>query len=118
MICYLRKAVTPASGVEERFHAVFLDRRNTYLADYALGRGGVQSLTVRMREVFAPALRIGASGLILAHNHPSGKCSPSASDIAATRRIMIVAEALEIEVVDHLIITHESVFSMRAAGLI
>jgi DNA repair protein RadC len=71
-----------------------------------------------MRDVFAEALRLGASGMILAHNHPSGECRPSDNDIAATRRLAEVALALDVALIDHLIFTHEAVYSMRAGGLL
>ena len=59
---------------------------------------------------------MGARGLIVAHNHPSGDCRPSRSDILATHRLKEVAIALDIELIDHLILTENAVYSMRAGG--
>lgn len=75
-------------------------------------------LSVRMRENFGEALRLDARELILAHNHPSGQCRPSSCDMTATRRLAEVARALDIVLIDHLILTDEAVYSMRAGGLL
>jgi DNA repair protein RadC len=64
------------------------------------------------------ALRHNATGIILAHSHPSGYCRPSGCDIATTRRLAQVAQALDIALVDHLIFTADAVYSMRAGGLL
>ena len=69
-------------------------------------------------EDLGEALRLDARGIILAHNHPSGECRPSGCDIAATHQLAAVASALDIELIDHLIFTHEAVYSMRAGGLL
>ena len=71
-----------------------------------------------MRDVFSQALSLGASAIILAHNHPSGNCRPSAQDILATRKFGEIANALDIALLDHLILTDTSVYSMRAGGLL
>lgn len=116
MVDFLRAMVAgPADGVE-RFHAVFLDRNRAYLGDAPLGEGRAGSLSVRMRDVFAMALSLKADGIIVAHNHPSGHCRPSQCDIDATSRLKTIAKALDIELLDHLIITHDAVYSMRAGG--
>ena len=116
MVAYLRSAVVANGGSTERFHAVFLDAQNTYLDDHSLGVGRQAALTLRMRELFSRALAVGASGLIIAHNHPSGDCRPSEWDITSTKRLQGIAQALDIQLIDHLIITATSAYSMRAAG--
>lgn len=116
MIAHLRKAVLAAPRGCERFHAIFVDERRAYLADATLGEGGGAALSLRMRHLFAKALSVGASGLIVAHNHPSGDCRPSATDIASTKRLKDIATALDIELIDHLIITESTAYSMRAGG--
>lgn len=118
MIRYLRETVLAAPAGCERFHAIFVDERRVFLADATLGEGGSASLCVRMRNLFAKALSVGASGLIVAHNHPSGDCRPSAKDIASTRRLKEISTALDIELIDHLIITENAAFSMRAGGML
>ncbi|KPP89484.1 JAB domain-containing protein [Erythrobacter sp. HL-111] len=118
LIDHLRRSLIAAEGEEERFHAIFLDRSNAYLGDAGFGRGCGQALVLRMRCVFSRALELGTAGIVVAHNHPSGDCRPSATDIAATRRLGAVGAALDIELLDHLVITRRSVFSMRAGGLL
>lgn len=71
---------------------------------------------VSISEIFRRAIPGG--GLILAHNHPSGKIEPSPADLNLTKRVHLVAEALEIVLLDHLIIGAEAMFSFRRAGLI
>lgn len=116
MLEYLRRAVLAGGRRSERFHAIFLDSRRAYLADVSLGIGTSATLSFRMRDLFARALAVQAEGLIIAHNHPSGDCHPSKSDIVATHRLRDVAVALDIELIDHLILTENSVYSMRAGG--
>lgn len=115
-IVHLHQSFASASPGEERFHAVFLDANSEYLEDRVIGRGQSSHLAIRLRELFARALAIGARNLIVAHNHPSGDCRPSESDIAATRRLVDIGRALDIELLDHLIVTREKVYSMRAGG--
>ena len=71
---------------------------------------------LRLRELFARGLSLGADGMIMAHNHPSGDCRPSSCDIEATLRIAELGKSLEIELIDHLIFTQKSVYSMRWGG--
>ncbi|MEO0057302.1 MAG: hypothetical protein RIT17_752 [Pseudomonadota bacterium] len=118
LVAYLRAAVLPSAIRHERCHAVFVDPQRRFLGDTSVGLGNFSALSLRMRDVFAEALRLGASGMILAHNHPSGECRPSDNDIAATRRLAEVALALDVALIDHLIFTHKAVYSMRAGGLL
>lgn len=116
MVDFLRAMVLEPADGGERFHAIFLDSTRAYLDDVPLGRGRARTLSVRMRDVFGKALSLDASGIIIAHNHPSGMCRPSQCDIDATRRLNTVAKALDIDLLDHLIFTHDAVCSMRAGG--
>jgi DNA repair protein RadC len=118
MIDYLRSVVLTPPAQHERGHAIFVDQGHIWVGDTAFGIGSLDTLSLRMRPLFAQALRLGATGLILAHSHPSGHCRPSGCDIAATRRLREVGLALDIVLVDHLIFTAEAVYSMRAGGLL
>lgn len=118
MIEYLRSVVLRAPEHGERFHAIFVDARRNYLSDASLGQGDINKLTLRMRELFGRALAEGATAIIIAHNHPSGNCRPSPHDIEATIRLSAIGQALDIELLDHLIFTHNSVYSMRAGGIL
>ena len=116
MIEYLRAQVHREPDHFERFHVVFLDPTRRAVADQTMGQGSIGLLRVRMRELFARALSLEATGIIIAHNHPSGICRPSTTDIAETQRLAAVGQTLDIELVDHLIFTRKSVYSMRAGG--
>ena len=118
LVAYLRSVVLYPDDRRERCHALFVDERRSCLGDAAIGRGGRGALCLRMREIFGEALRLDARGIILAHNHPSGACRPSGCDVAATQQLVAVANALDIELIDHLIFTQEAVYSMRAGGLL
>lgn len=113
-IDFLRAMVVAPPFSIERFHVVFVDEFRGYLGDGPMGHGGPGGLSVRMRELFAKALSMSASGIVVAHNHPSGNCQPSRADVAATCRLEQVARALDIELLDHLIFTFDAVYSMRA----
>jgi DNA repair protein RadC len=118
MIAYLRSVVLTPPARHERGHAIFVDTNHGWLGDAPCGIGSLTSLSLRMRELLGDALRHNATGIILAHSHPSGYCRPSGCDIATTRRLAQVAQALDIALVDHLIFTADAVYSMRAGGLL
>jgi DNA repair protein RadC len=118
MIGYLRSLVLAPPAQYERGHAIFLDAHSAWLGDAPCGIGTLTTLGIRMRALLGEALRYDASGIILAHSHPSGHCRPSGCDIATTRRLVDVARALDITLVDHLIFTTDAVYSMRAGGLL
>jgi DNA repair protein RadC len=102
----------------EQFHLLFLDRKNRLIADEAQQRGTVDHTPVYPREVVKRALELGASALILVHNHPSGDPTPSSADIAMTREVREAAETLGISVHDHLVIAKSGHASFRALGLL
>ena len=116
MIEHLRSKVLGERHIAEKLHVLFLDAGRSRIGEGAFGMGSVDTLILRMREVFERALSLKASAMVLAHNHPSGICRPSRADIAATSQLCTIGSALEIELVDHLIFTRESVYSMRAGG--
>lgn len=116
VIEFLRAMVVGQHGRVEQMHSLFLDDRGDYLGDAPLGQGADRALSLRMRELFSKALGMNARGMVIAHNHPSGQCWPSQCDIEATKRIRIFAEAVDIQLVDHLIFTRSEVYSMRAGG--
>ena len=116
VIAYLRCAMSHADT--ERFRVLFLDRRNALIADEEKGEGTVDHVPVYPREVMKRALELGASALILAHNHPSGDPTPSAADIEMTRRIETAARALDLALHDHIVVGDGREVSMRAEGYI
>jgi DNA repair protein RadC len=111
-------AIAMARGQTEEFRVLFLDRKNILLADEVHQRGTVDHTPVYPREVVKRALELGASALILVHNHPSGDPTPSRTDIAMTREIQAAAKALKIELHDHLVIGNGAHVSFKAEGLL
>jgi DNA repair protein RadC len=102
----------------EEFRILFLDRKNVLIADEPHQKGTVDHTPVYPREVVKRALELGASALILVHNHPSGDPAPSRADIAMTREIAAAAKALKIELHDHLVIGRGKHASFKALGLL
>ena len=102
----------------ERFHLLFLDRKNRLIADETQQRGTVDHTPVYPREVVKRALELSASALILVHNHPSGDTTPSEADIAMTRAVVEAAGKLGIAVHDHIVISRSGHSSFRALGLL
>jgi DNA repair protein RadC len=89
---------------QELFLAIGVDIRNGMLDVVEVGRGSVYGVDVHPREVFRPLVRMAAAGAVLVHNHPSGDPSPSAEDVALTRRLRAVGDLIGIPVVDHVVI--------------
>ena len=102
----------------EQFRVLFLDRKNTLIADEEQASGTVDHVPVYPREVVKRALELNASALILVHNHPSGDPTPSPEDISMTAQVERAAQALGITLHDHLIVGKSTELSFRAAGLI
>ena len=100
----------------EQFRVLYLDRKNTLIADEQQARGTVDHVPVYPREVVKRALELNASALILVHNHPSGDPSPSQADIAMTGQVVAACEALSLTLHDHLIIGRDCELSLRAEG--
>ncbi|QIK96474.1 hypothetical protein G7076_08490 [Sphingomonas sp. HDW15A] len=80
--------------------------------------GGDGEAPLPFREVVADAAVHGSVGIVLAHNHPSGDATPSASDCALTRRLALVGEAMDVALLDHLVLAGSECTSMRSMGLI
>src|SRR3954447_18170815 len=81
-------------------------------------RGGEASADLPIREIIADAANLGSSGIVLAHNHPSGDPRPSDSDYRVTRRLATAAEALDCTVLDHLLFAGSECTSFRQLGLL
>jgi DNA repair protein RadC len=102
----------------EQFHLLFLDRKNRLIADEMHQRGTVDHTPVYPREVVKRALELGASALILVHNHPSGDATPSKADIEMTREIEDAAGKLGIALHDHIVIGRADQKSFKSMGLL
>ena len=105
------------SSIEE-FRVLYLDRKNVLIADEVLQRGTVDHTPVYPREVVKRALEVGATALIMVHNHPSGDPTPSRADIEMTKQVVEAAKSLGIVVHDHVIVGRDGHVSFRRDGLI
>ncbi len=105
---------------EKREHlvALLLNVKGDIESKYTVSIGELSATSVHPREVFNPAIRKGAAGIIVAHNHPSGDPTPSEEDLITTKRLIDASEIIGITLVDHIIIGHNSYVSIRASGLI
>lgn len=115
LIDYCR--VQLGNNKEEEFHVLFLNNKLQLLRSERQQKGTVNHTPVYPREVVKRALELGASSMILVHNHPSGDVRPSRGDVEMTQHIIAAARALGMDVHDHVIIGPEQHFSFRAEGM-
>ena len=97
----------------EQFRVLFLDKKNRLIADEVQQHGTVDHSPVYPREVVKRAIELGATALILVHNHPSGDPTPSRADIAMTAEVVAAAKTVEIVVHDHLVVARTGHASLR-----
>ena len=116
LIAYCRAAM--GFSKREQFRVLFLDKKNRIIADEVQQEGTVDHTPVYPREVVARALELGATALILVHNHPSGDTRPSKADIDMTGQIQRASSALGIVLHDHIIVGRAAHTSFKAQGLI
>jgi DNA repair protein RadC len=102
----------------EQFKVVLMSRAHRVLGIYELSSGGIAGTVADPKLVFMAALKANACCLILSHNHPSGNLKPSHADEALTRKIYEAGKFLDIQVLDHVIVTSEGYFSFADEGLI
>jgi DNA repair protein RadC len=102
----------------EEFWIVYLNNSNKVIQKMQLSKGGITGTMVDVRLVLKNALVVGATGLVLAHNHPSGGLKPSGADKQITNKLKLASESLDIKVLDHLIITEKAYFSFADEGLL
>ena len=102
----------------EEFWVLLFNRRNQLVKMKMISAGGVSATVVDAKIVFQAALEKLASGIILVHNHPSGNRNPGQSDITLTRKMKQAAELLDIDLLDHLVVTDHDYFSFRDEGLL
>lgn len=102
----------------EEFWIILLNNSNKIICKEQLSKGGITGTLVDVRLVLKTALEVGATGLILAHNHPSGTLRASEPDKMLTRKLKTGAESLDIKVLDHLIITEKAYFSFADENML
>jgi DNA repair protein RadC len=113
---FLRARLAPVP--RELFAALFLDTRHRLIRFEVLFAGTVDRAAVHPREVLRRALELNAAALILAHNHPSGIPEPSASDLLLTESLRQLLEAVDVRLLDHLVIGRGAEVSLAERGLL
>ena len=98
---------------KEHFIVLYVNARNELVTKECVSIGILDASLVHPREVFAPAIKARASGVIFAHNHPSGNTSPSDDDRKLTKRLVDAGKLLGIEVLDHLVVTEDDFYSFK-----
>ncbi|MEM7123845.1 MAG: DNA repair protein RadC [Pseudomonadota bacterium] len=115
VVDYCRAAM--AFEAQEQFRILFLDKKNRLVADEVQQHGTVDHTPVYPREVVKRAIELGATALILVHNHPSGDPTPSRADITMTGEIVAAAKTVEIVVHDHIVVARGGHASLRQLNL-
>ena len=102
----------------EEVRVLFLNAKNMLIANEAMWRGSVDEAAVHVREVISRAIALGATAIIIVHNHPSGDPSPSQQDIRLTKDLIEAGRHMRVAVHDHVIVGSQGRSSMKALGLI
>ena len=102
----------------EQFRVLYLDRKNTLIADEQQQEGTVDHTPVYPREVVGRALELGASAIIMVHNHPSGDPTPSRADIDMTAKVSAAGKSLGVVLHDHIVIGRGQHASLKSMGLL
>ncbi len=102
----------------EEFWVLYLNNANKVIAKNQLSKGGMTGTVVDVRIIFKSALESGAVGILLCHNHPSGNLKPSEADIEITKKVKTAGKSLDINVLDHLIITQNGYYSFADEGIL
>lgn len=104
--------------LREQFKILLLNRANKVLGIYQASSGGVSSTIADVKLIILAALKSNAAKIILTHNHPAGSLKPSTEDINLTRKITNAGKLLDIQVLDHLIVTTEGYYSFQDQGML
>jgi len=97
---------------------IYLNRANNSIGWQKISQGGITGTVVDLRMILGTALKCGATGIILSHNHPSGNLLPSGADDKLTKQIKSACEIMEFSLIDHLIITTDEYYSYADQGKI
>jgi len=102
--------------VREQFFVLYLDNSNKIIGFHRHSTGGIKGTVVDIRILFSVALKSLATSVIIAHNHPSGTLKPSTSDMRITSKIKQAGELLDIQLLDHIILTSDDFYSFAEKG--
>lgn len=118
IVLMMRRLLQMEQMAEEHCYIVALDNANKVIGIFLLSKGTVNECLISPREVFMRALLIGAVGIILCHNHPSGDVTPSNADMEITKRLKEAGKLINIALTDHIIIGADQYFSFGEAGIL
>jgi DNA repair protein RadC len=111
----LKELFEPNSlGLNEQFVVLYMNRANRVIGGLKAFKGGISGTVVDHRIIFATALKVLASGIVIAHNHPSGNLDASEEDLRLTKRIKEAGELLDVQLIDHLILGIDDDYSSFA----
>lgn len=116
---YIQKRILAAPEFredQENVYVLILNTRRNITAHFLVSLGLLDQTVVHPREVFRPAIAANASAIILMHNHPSGTVTPSENDIRETKKLIQAGKILQIDLLDHLIVTPTQFCSLREQG--
>jgi len=102
----------------EEFWIIYVNNSNVILSKSQLSKGGITATLVDVRLILKHALEIGATGMVLCHNHPSGNLKASEADLKITKKIKLAAESLDITILDHIIIGEHGYLSFTDEGIL
>ncbi|MCG2760592.1 MAG: JAB domain-containing protein [Candidatus Delongbacteria bacterium] len=100
----------------EEFKILLLNQASEVLGIYTVSKGGISSTVVEIRHIIFIALKTNSTGIIVAHNHPSGNLKPSSNDLKITEKINEACKIMDLNLIDHLILSKESYFSFKDQG--
>lgn len=101
----------------EQFWVVYLKRNNAIIKDEFISKGGTAGTVVDTKIILKSAITLGASAIVLCHNHPSGELRPSSADVSITKQVKEAARLIDIHVLDHLIIGSNGYYSFSDEGI-
>ncbi len=104
--------------MQEEVKVILLNKANKVLGIFDLSKGGISSSIIDVKIVLSIALKTLASGIIIVHNHPSGNLIPSQADISITEKLKSACKIIELNLLDHLIISSEDYFSFADEGML
>jgi DNA repair protein RadC len=113
------RAIYDVNKIEHRemMYAMYLNRNNVVLGVLLISEGGTSATVCDPKIVFQGALKLNASAVILSHNHPSGNLTPSHADIQLTNRLTNGGKILDVQILDHVILTADSYYSFADNGM-
>jgi DNA repair protein RadC len=116
-LSHIRERYSPLQGKQkEHLYAVYLNNDNKVIGDKLISLGQSMQTSLDVKDIARTAVLTDASAAILVHNHPSGNCSPTESDLKATEKVQTALETFGVSLLDHVIITRKTCYSMKAEG--